>query len=549
MPKQIKDITTTRTAATMLGTDLLVGQAAAGGAGSTFKVSVAEIAKRRGEFNVLDYGAVGDGSTDDAAAIQAAHDAASAASPVGVVVLPPKNYRINSTVTLKANMIGLGGNGYNSTMARANFISNITDGTATLKALNRNGLDLRNFSVSGGITGTANPNPSGGNVQNTIGLQLGKAPCLITAATKANPCVITTKYLHTFATGDSITISNVVGMTELNGNTYTVTRVSGTSFSLNSTDSSAYTTYTSGGMARPSDSGTGSACSRGTLQSLSFRDMASNCSISGWLNSITDIKSHNGTIGFDGGYLNTCTLDVVTENCWQAVQLLGCASTSILRIEDEGDGSVNTGGMGASSTIDYSSNIECIVWATEGTRRVTNTPWLSIGGVSYCSDIHIRGGVFTTAGTAVSVALANVDNYTLPDVEGGYSTTASTLPTKTFSTVWEGSTTNPSIGNGTLTCRYLRERNLIHFQCNITFGSTTFAGSGNWSFTLPVASYGNAIGSVKILDSGTRHYVGVCHANGTTLTCYTESSQVGSAYPHTWATSDTLQITITYPVQ
>ena len=52
-------------------------------------------------FNVMDYGAKGDGKTDDAAAIQAAATAAQKAR--GVLYLPEGNYLVESTVTLGRN--------------------------------------------------------------------------------------------------------------------------------------------------------------------------------------------------------------------------------------------------------------------------------------------------------------------------------------------------------------------------------------------------------------------------------------------------------------
>jgi hypothetical protein len=75
----------------------------------------------------------------------------------------------------------------------------------------------------------------------------------ISAATKANPCVITAT-AHGFSTGDTVTISGVRGMTQLNANRYLITVVDANSFSLrdlfgNAVDSSAYGTYTSGGIA------------------------------------------------------------------------------------------------------------------------------------------------------------------------------------------------------------------------------------------------------------------------------------------------------------
>lgn len=71
----------------------------------------------------------------------------------------------------------------------------------------------------------------------------------ITNITKANPAVVT----HTgtiFQVGQSVTISGVVGMTQVNGNTYTIVSQNATTFTLN-LDSSGFTTYTSGGIASP----------------------------------------------------------------------------------------------------------------------------------------------------------------------------------------------------------------------------------------------------------------------------------------------------------
>jgi hypothetical protein len=68
----------------------------------------------------------------------------------------------------------------------------------------------------------------------------------ITAATQANPCQLTSAD-HNLQTGSIITVSDVGGMTELNGNTYTVTVIDADNFTLDGIDSSAYGVYTSGG--------------------------------------------------------------------------------------------------------------------------------------------------------------------------------------------------------------------------------------------------------------------------------------------------------------
>lgn len=78
-----------------------------------------------------------------------------------------------------------------------------------------------------------------------------RANATITAATKANPCSITTSGSHGFSTGDLIYISQVAGMTQLNGSIYTITSTGATTFTIG-VNSTGYTTYTSGGVASPS---------------------------------------------------------------------------------------------------------------------------------------------------------------------------------------------------------------------------------------------------------------------------------------------------------
>lgn len=68
----------------------------------------------------------------------------------------------------------------------------------------------------------------------------------VEGATKASPCVVTST-AHGLATGDKIRIASVVGMVELNQNEYTIVKVDADSFQLAGTDSSSYTTYSSGG--------------------------------------------------------------------------------------------------------------------------------------------------------------------------------------------------------------------------------------------------------------------------------------------------------------
>lgn len=67
----------------------------------------------------------------------------------------------------------------------------------------------------------------------------------VTGATQANPGVITST-AHGLTTNDQVTFSNIGGMTELNGNTYTITVVDANSFSIG-VDTTTFTAYTGGG--------------------------------------------------------------------------------------------------------------------------------------------------------------------------------------------------------------------------------------------------------------------------------------------------------------
>lgn len=71
----------------------------------------------------------------------------------------------------------------------------------------------------------------------------------ITGITKANPAVVTYSGSDTYANGDRVFISGVVGMVEVNNREFTVANVNtgANTFELSGIDSSSYGSYTSGG--------------------------------------------------------------------------------------------------------------------------------------------------------------------------------------------------------------------------------------------------------------------------------------------------------------
>ena len=75
---------------------------------------------------------------------------------------------------------------------------------------------------------------------------LTEATTNITAITKANPAVVTAAS-HGLSNGDRVFVASVAGMTEVNNKEFTVANKTTNTFELSGIDSSAFTTYTSGG--------------------------------------------------------------------------------------------------------------------------------------------------------------------------------------------------------------------------------------------------------------------------------------------------------------
>ncbi len=69
---------------------------------------------------------------------------------------------------------------------------------------------------------------------------------VITAITQANPAVVTSA-AHGLVTGGVVTINNVAGMVNLNGNSYIITVIDANNFSLNGVNSVPFPAYVSGG--------------------------------------------------------------------------------------------------------------------------------------------------------------------------------------------------------------------------------------------------------------------------------------------------------------
>lgn len=103
-------------------------------------------------FNVLDYGAVGDGVTNDAAAIQSCVDAAVAAGG-GAVFLPTGTYKITTTISVSSKKISIFGEGADATVIQALSCNGINICTPTS---DRDTQFFEDFSLIGAAGSTAN---------------------------------------------------------------------------------------------------------------------------------------------------------------------------------------------------------------------------------------------------------------------------------------------------------------------------------------------------------------------------------------------------------
>lgn len=121
---------------------------------------------------------------------------------------------------------------------------------------------------------------------------------------------------------------------------------------------------------------------------------------------------------------------------------------------------------------------------------------------------------------------------------------------------WAADSSNPAIGNGTLSCKVNRSGRFYRAVIKLVAGSTTTFGTGAFYFQLPnpwdAVAVSDAVGSAYRLDSGAAVYAGVSRiasgANRIYIVGWNQANFDGSAIPFTWATNDELWVDIRFPV-
>lgn len=174
-----------------------------------------------------------------------------------------RNGIINSTTALIASGVNLQLGFVPDKFVVYNWTALATDATAVVESM-----FIKNVTPAGYASRTSKTITTGALTQANI-TTLGFTPIAIggawlstqytiTGVTKANPGVVTVTSISptntlTLVNGMTVTISNVVGMTQLNTNRYVVANISGSTFQLydllgNPVDTTAFGTYVSGGI-------------------------------------------------------------------------------------------------------------------------------------------------------------------------------------------------------------------------------------------------------------------------------------------------------------
>ncbi|MCX4540504.1 hypothetical protein [Streptomyces sp. NBC_01565] len=119
-----------------------------------------------------------------------------------------------------------------------------------------------------------------------------------------------------------------------------------------------------------------------------------------------------------------------------------------------------------------------------------------------------------------------------------------------YTPTWSSTGTAPVLNNGTLTGRWARCGNVIFYMIKLTIGSTTSLGTGNYTFTLPVAvgSVTDFIGDAFAGDNSVgsagysvgRAFLGAGGLVGAYFGNTVGASALTNANPMTWANGDRL---------
>lgn len=115
-------------------------------------------------------------------------------------------------------------------------------------------------------------------------------------------------------------------------------------------------------------------------------------------------------------------------------------------------------------------------------------PTLVAAGGIYPSPSAAQMAALNTAATTAAPVLVDDGGVIKRSIGTGWTAAAWTGGWVAYAPAWTGSTTSPTLGNGTLVGRYMLIGKTCYYSLQLTIGSTTNGGAGSWGFTLPFAA-------------------------------------------------------------
>lgn len=117
-----------------------------------------------------------------------------------------------------------------------------------------------------------------------------------------------------------------------------------------------------------------------------------------------------------------------------------------------------------------------------------------------------------------------------------------------YTPTWAASTTNPTIGNGTLVGRYQRRGDFVQIVIRLELGSTTSVGSGTWTWSTPQSlgsstlGYLLGFGQVRDNTGGVRYPIIIGNSGASAMNAITTHDRqfLTSGLPITWGASDSV---------
>jgi hypothetical protein len=193
-----------------------------------------------------------------------------------------------------------------------------------------------------------------------------------------------------------------------------------------------------------------------------------------------------------------------------------------------------------------------------GNRLQSAGATILISGLDHCiTGNTVASGFELMSGASNCVVADNTvaGGYSECIDSSGNSTNRIDVVNQAYTPTWTAGTTNPAIGNGSLSGFFIRKGQTITATIGVAMGSTTTYGAGEYSFAIPITSAASSIayvGSVWALNSGVAYRIGtaIIVPGSTSVSVYFDngSTSMSPTQPHTWKNGDTLRIQITYSI-